>query len=68
MAASFGAGYRLKAITVEISSGPVTTGIEKRLGWLPEYYDKMLDGDRLNRSTELANNLSQNSFQQGSSQ
>lgn len=68
LAASFGAGYRLKAITVEISSGPVTTGIEKKLGWLPQYYDKMLDGDRLNRSTELANQLSQNSFQQGTSQ
>jgi hypothetical protein len=34
LAASFGAGYRLKAITVKISQGPVTTGIEKKLAWL----------------------------------
>jgi hypothetical protein len=68
LAASFGAGYRLKAITAQISGGPVTTGIEKKLGWLPQYYDKMLDGDQLNQSNELANNLSQNSFQQGNSE
>ncbi len=43
LAASFGAGYRLKAITAEISSGPVTTGIEKRLGWLSQSDDGGLD-------------------------
>lgn len=65
---SFGRGYKLNAITVMGTDEPVTKEIGKRLGWLPNYYDKMLDGDRLNRSKELANNLSQNSFQQGSSQ
>jgi hypothetical protein len=50
---------------VQVTDEPVTTGIEKRLGWLPQYYGKMLDGDTINRSQELANNLSKNSFQQG---
>jgi hypothetical protein len=34
LAASFGAGVRLKRITLEITEDPVTTGIEKRLAWL----------------------------------
>jgi hypothetical protein len=65
--ASFGPGYKLKGITLQVTDEPVTVGIEKRLGWLPNYYDKMLDGDTINRSQALANNLSQNSFQQGQS-
>lgn len=32
--ASFGKGYRLKAITVQVTDEEVTTGIEKRLPWL----------------------------------
>jgi hypothetical protein len=38
LAASFGAGVKLKRITVELTDDPVTTGIEKRLGWLPRVY------------------------------
>ena len=34
LAASFGPGVTLKRITVEVTNDPVTTGIEKRLGWL----------------------------------
>lgn len=34
LAASFGPGYRLRRITVQITDDPVTTGIEKRLGWV----------------------------------
>lgn len=34
LAASFGEGYSLKRITLQITDEPVTTGIEKRLGWL----------------------------------
>ena len=37
LAANFGAGVRLKRIVVEISSGPITVGIEKRLGWLSSH-------------------------------
>jgi hypothetical protein len=63
----FGKGVTLKSITVAVTDEPVTTGIEKRLGWLPEYYGKMLDGSELNNLNELANNLSMNSFKQGTS-
>lgn len=55
--ASFGKGYRLKAITVQVTDEEVTTGIEKRLGWLksiglergtlksnpPKYLDEVTD-------------------------
>ncbi len=34
LAASFGEGYALKRITVQITDEPVTTGIEERLEWL----------------------------------
>jgi hypothetical protein len=45
LAASFGAGYRLKAITAEISSGPVTTGIAKKLDWLNSTKGALLNVD-----------------------
>ena len=65
LAATFGESFRVKRITVELTDDPVTTGIETRLIWLPNYHDKMLDGQRLNNSQELANNLSQGSFAKG---
>jgi hypothetical protein len=65
LAAHFGEGVALRRITVEMTDDPVTSGIEKRLGWLPHFYDKMLDGQRLNNSRALANNLSQGSFAKG---
>ena len=34
LAASFGPGVKLVRATIEITDDPVTTGIEKRLGWL----------------------------------
>jgi hypothetical protein len=34
LAASFGEGVKLRRITVQLTDDPVTTGIEKRLGWL----------------------------------
>jgi hypothetical protein len=34
LAANFGKGVKLKRITVERTSDPVSTGIEKQLGWL----------------------------------
>jgi len=37
LAASFGPGIRLKRITVEVTDDDVTTGIEKRLQWLPKH-------------------------------
>ena len=34
LAKSFGPGYRLKSLTVQMTDEAVTVGIEKRLGWL----------------------------------
>lgn len=34
LAATFGPGVALRRITVQMTDDPVTTGIEKRLGWL----------------------------------
>ena len=36
MAASFGEGYAINRITVQLTDEPVTTGIEERLGWLTD--------------------------------
>jgi hypothetical protein len=41
LAASFGVGVKLRRITVQITNDPVTTGIEKRLGWLPTVYERL---------------------------
>ena len=62
LAATFGPRVRLKRITVEITDDPVTTGIEKRLGWLSDYYAKRLDGQRFGDGTSLANDLSAGAF------
>lgn len=62
LAASFGAGVRLKRIAIESSDEDVTTGIEKRLVWLDRYYDKMLDGSTIHNSRALANSLGRGSF------
>lgn len=38
LAASFGHGYRLKSVMLEITDAPVTKGeVEKALGWIGEY-------------------------------
>jgi hypothetical protein len=44
---------------------PMTTGNEKRLGQLPNDYDKTLDSQSSNNSQELVNHLSQCSFAKG---
>ncbi|ROT95405.1 hypothetical protein EB810_09980 [Altererythrobacter sp. FM1] len=44
LAASFGDGYALKRITVQMTNDPVTTGIEKRLGWLNRFRKSYFDG------------------------
>jgi hypothetical protein len=45
LAESFGAGYKIKAVTVLGTDDSVTTGIEKRLGWLSKYPEPSLDPD-----------------------
>lgn len=65
----FGAGVKLKGITVEITDEPVTWGIEKVLPWLS---DLSIKGASLNGSTsiavftnELSDNLGAGSFSTG---
>jgi hypothetical protein len=62
MTAHFGRGTRIRRIILAITDDPVTTGIERRLGWIDQFYDRMLDGQRLNNSQDLANNLASDSF------
>lgn len=40
---SFGPSVTLRRITVVVTDEPVTTGIEKRLEWLPTVYDRLRD-------------------------
>lgn len=63
LAASFGKGYQLKAITVEVTDEVVTTGIEKRLGWLSEYPEPRLDPNYKGSSNpSLSQQLSHGDF------
>lgn len=58
IAASFGDGIALKSITVARTEEMVTASIKRRLNWVNQNFDKMLDGSRINNSQELANILS----------
>ena len=66
LAATFGPGVALKRITLEITDEAVTEGeVEAVLGWLGEYYDKRLDGNRfgtINTTNRFANDLSAGRF------
>ena len=44
LAASFGEGVKLRRVTVQLTDDPMTTGIEKRLGWIESYRQKHFDG------------------------
>jgi hypothetical protein len=51
-----------------ISGEPITTGIEKRLRWLPEHYDFKFDGQRYETAGSrlpLANSLASGAFKAG---
>lgn len=64
--ATFGAGYRLNAINLEITDENRTSGrLNKILTWVNEYYGKRLDGGRygyLYSKNRFANSLSAGSF------
>lgn len=63
--ASFGAGVTLENATIEMTDGEVTTGIEKWLSWMPEYYNKHFDGERyetIEATNRLANSLASGAF------
>lgn len=44
--ATLGEGYNVESVMVTITDEEVTTGIERRLNWLPEYYDKYFNGSK----------------------
>lgn len=54
LAATFGKGYRLKAITVQVTDEPLTTGIEKRLGWLDSHIGTLVKREKNQPIGELA--------------
>lgn len=66
LAATFGPGYRLKSVTLEITDEPVTDGeVEKVLGWLKDVWPNQLDGQRYERidaANRFANSLSTGNF------
>ena len=45
LAKSFGPGVSLKSLTVQVTDDPVTTGIEKRLGWLASIQHSLVKQD-----------------------
>lgn len=44
LASTFGDGFSLERITVQITADPVTSGIEERLGWMDRYRKTHFDG------------------------
>jgi hypothetical protein len=62
--ATLGPGIKWREITLESTDDPVTKGIEAKLPWLPEYYDKMLGGPRYRIDLVLASKLNTSNFWQ----
>jgi len=68
-ARSFGGGYFLKRITIQMTDEPLTTGIHHRLPWLTDYLRRHAnlrnDSSGIVRSNDLAENLGPGSFTTG---
>jgi hypothetical protein len=66
LAASFGAGYKLKSVSVMIAEGPMTSRVKKSLPWWKIYLDRNLDGSPAAvedvKIDNLAGSLSARSF------
>lgn len=64
--ASFGPGYALYGVNISITGDPVTKRkINNVLPWIEHYYDRLLDGQRLQslkRDAPFANSLASGSF------
>lgn len=52
LTSSFGDGVSLKHVTVELTDEPVTTGIERRLGWLDGYVGRLVQRSNRDSGTE----------------
>lgn len=68
LSATYGAGVKLIGATIEITDEPITTGIEKMLGWLPSHRKGYLDGQFAGGGPELSNVLHSGDFQKGTNQ
>ncbi|MEO5773805.1 MAG: hypothetical protein ABIQ32_06765 [Sphingomicrobium sp.] len=69
LAASFGAGVRLRRITVETTKDALTTGMGKRLGWLDVNPEPRLDSTYSgSKSPNLSQKLTHGSFREGALQ
>lgn len=64
--ATLGQGITWNAITIEMTDEPITIGIEKKLPWLTEYFQKnlRLDGSQHGSNRDIANKLSWSDFNQ----
>jgi hypothetical protein len=65
---ALGEGVQFKSATIEMTEESVTADVEKYLPWLPDYYNKMLDGQRYNKrgaQYPLANSLASGAFSVG---
>lgn len=66
LAATFGEGVKLKRVTAELTDDLVTSGIEKRLGWLSEYPEPRLDPNyRGSTNPNLSQSLWHGDFRKG---
>jgi hypothetical protein len=63
LAASFGPGFALRRITVQLTEDDVTTGIGKRLGWLGTSVQGYLDGQFTGGGPALSNILDTTAFE-----
>ena len=59
LAKSFGPGVKLKSLTVQMTDEPVTTGIEKRLGWLAGHPQTSFRNGRSSKCTRILAGLRQ---------
>jgi hypothetical protein len=65
LVASFGKGYKLKTITVQVTDAPVTTGIQKRLAWLSVHPESSLDPKHSPTDYSPAATIKHGAFRQG---
>lgn len=63
LAATFGPGFKLRRIAVQLTRDPVTVGIEKRLEWLGSSVKGYLDGKFAGGGPSLSNILDTTAFE-----
>jgi hypothetical protein len=65
LVATFGTGYRLKSVTVQVTDQPVTRGIRQRLIWLGDYPEPSLDPDHAPNDWSIAATTHHGDFSRG---